>query len=82
MGNLGIIKTAQYMCDRIHLANISKELVTKTLTLGGTTDKTGNINKLKMGWYDGFGTASSASARRRMSGTATRPVFGSIVQNG
>ncbi|CAI8231075.1 MAG: Uncharacterised protein [SAR116 cluster bacterium] len=48
MRDLTIIKAAQHMGDRIHLADICEELVAKPFTLGRTAHKASNIHKFQL----------------------------------
>ena len=45
MHNVGIIKAAHYMNDRVHLTDICKELVTKPLALACSLHQTCDIHK-------------------------------------
>jgi hypothetical protein len=70
------------MDDGIDFADIGEELVAETLTLGGATHQAGDIDEFQAGGNDFDRLPISASTSRRLSGTATRPTFGSMVQNG
>ena len=46
MDNILILKAAHHMDDRIHLADICQELVSKSLTFGGTLYQTRDVHEL------------------------------------
>ena len=46
MDDIGILKAADNMYDGIALADICKKLIAESLTLGGSLDKTSDIDEL------------------------------------
>ena len=83
MDDVVVLEAAQDMGDRIDLAHMAEKLVAEPLALGGAAHQPGDIDEFELGRDDlrpilrGGRRPSS-----RSSGTATRPTFGSIVQNG
>lgn len=82
MSDVTVFKATQDVDDGVGFADVGKKLVAESLTFGGSFYQAGNINEFKLGRYDVFGWTIAASSCNRLSGTATRPVFGSMVQNG
>ena len=54
MNNVIIGKATNDVSDCIRFANVRKELITKTFTLGGTSNKTRDIDKLHRRWQYAF----------------------------
>ena len=49
MGNIGVLKAANYMHNGIGGANVAQEFVAKTFALAGALNKTGNIHEFNDG---------------------------------
>ncbi len=83
MGDVGILKAAHHMGDRVDLADIGEELVAETLALRGAAHEPGDVDEGEAG-RDDLGRAGDGrrGTSRRGSGTATSPTFGSMVQKG
>ena len=83
MGDVAALEAAQHVDDRVDLADVGEELVAEPFALGGAAHQAGDVDELELGRDDLAPTwRSAASFSRRASGTATRPTFGSMVQNG
>ena len=70
------------MDDRVDLADIGEELVAEAFALAGAAHQPGDIDEADLGRHDLRRLGDRGEASSRGSGTATSPVFGSIVQNG
>jgi hypothetical protein len=66
----------------VAVADIGQELVAQALALGRAAHQAGDVDEGDARGMISLEPAISARASRRGSGTATSPVFGSIVQNG
>jgi hypothetical protein len=82
MGDVAVLEAAQHMDDGVDLADIGEELVAQPLALRGAAHQAGDVDEFQAGRHDLLRLADLASTSSRGSGTATRPTFGSIVQNG
>jgi hypothetical protein len=70
------------MDDGVHFADIGEELIAEPFALRGAAHQTGDIDEeMRVGMIS-FDLAIPASFCSRSSGTATSPVFGSMVQKG
>src|SRR3546814_12537476 len=52
VGDVAILEAAQYMTDRIDLADMGEELVAEALTLRGTAHQAGDIDEGQLGRDD------------------------------
>ena len=78
----GSSKQRTHMRDRVDLADVGEELVAEAFALRGAAHQAGDVDEGQPRRDDLADLPSSASLVSRGSGTATSPVFGSIVQNG
>ena len=84
MGDVVILEAAQHMHDGVDLADVGEELVAEPFALRGAAHETGDVDEIDAGRDDflracrAFGDLFHAFG----SGTATSPVFGSMVQKG
>ena len=82
MRDVGILEAAHHVEDRVHLADMREELVAKALALARAAHQAGDIDELQRRGHDLRRLADRRELVSRASGTATRPTFGSMVQNG
>ena len=82
MDDVVVDKAAHDMHNGVHLADIGEELISQALALAGAAHQPAmSTNSMVAGVYFS-GWYISASLSSRWSGTATTPIFGSMVQNG
>ena len=82
MGDVVILEAAQHMHDGVDLADVGEELVAQPFALEAPRTRPAMSTKeMRVGMIS-FDLAIAAIFCRRGSGTATSPVFGSMVQNG
>ena len=74
MDNIGVLEASDDMYDGVAFADICKELISESFTLGRALDQSCDI--------DEFEWLKSARSLSLSSGTGTIPILGSIVQNG
>ena len=82
MRDVGILEAAQHVDDGVDLADIAEELVAQPLALRRAAHQAGDIDEFQLVGTIFADLPIAASTSSRGSGTATRPTFGSIVQNG
>lgn len=80
--HVGILEASQYVENRIDLADVSEELVAESFAFAGArTSPAMSTNSNCVGMIAAE-PEMDASFSNLSSGTATRPMFGSMVQNG
>ena len=70
------------MDDGVHLADVAEELVAEALAGGGAAHQARESTNSRLVGTIFADLPIRASVASRGSGTATRPTFGSMVQNG
>ena len=55
MSNFLIFESSNNVVDAIDVFNVAQEMISESLSLGGSSDDTGNINNLKNSCNFGFG---------------------------
>ncbi len=82
VSDVAVLETAQHVDDGVDLADVGEKLVAETLALRGTPDQPGDIDEFQVVGMVLIDFPIVARTSRRLSGTATRPTLGSMVQNG
>jgi hypothetical protein len=82
MGDVVVLEAAQHVHDGVDLADVGEELVAEAFALGGAAHEAGDVDEGDAGRDDLLRLRDRAIFFSRGSGTATSPVFGSMVQNG
>ena len=82
MDNLSAFETANHMNDSVYFPDMREKFVPEPFSFGSAFDQSGDIYKLDNGRRYLSGSYILASTSSRRSGTATTPMFGSMVQNG
>ena len=81
--DVAVFETTHHLNNRVHFANVVKELISQAFACAGAFDQAGDINEFDRSRRQFFWNAKFAAIfSSRGSGTVTMPTFGSMVQKG
>ena len=82
MGHIGSFEAPQDMGDGVHFPDVAQELIPEALPFGGPPHEPRDVHELDEGGNSLLRPCELVNSLSLSSGIATRPTFGSTVQNG